>query len=200
MPDLGFVLDGKERWAVEFERTPKGHGPLEQILEGYREAQLEVCDEFTIEPEVFFEHGERVAVAVRQRAHGEASGVEVEIRIGHLWTVREGKIVRLEVFSARDDARKAALSERLACRRGAEPELTVATAPSGSSRKAQRLTPLTQVMRRAGAILSTYARSCSAHATASCRARSGSRGTCWSGAWTQALPIAILMWPAATFS
>ena len=40
MPDLAFVLDGKERWAVEFERTSKGHAPLEQILEGYREAQL----------------------------------------------------------------------------------------------------------------------------------------------------------------
>ena len=40
MPDLGFVLDGRERWAVEFERTAKGQNPLEQILEGYREAQL----------------------------------------------------------------------------------------------------------------------------------------------------------------
>ena len=40
MPDLGFLLDGKERWAVEFERTSKGHDPLAQILEGYREAQL----------------------------------------------------------------------------------------------------------------------------------------------------------------
>ena len=40
MPDLAFVLDGKERWAVEFERTAKGQEPLEQILEGYREAEL----------------------------------------------------------------------------------------------------------------------------------------------------------------
>jgi hypothetical protein len=40
MPDLAFVLDEKERWAVEFERTSKGHNPLEQILEGYREAEL----------------------------------------------------------------------------------------------------------------------------------------------------------------
>lgn len=40
MPDLAFVLDGRERWAVEFERTAKGCDPLEQILEGYREAEL----------------------------------------------------------------------------------------------------------------------------------------------------------------
>jgi uncharacterized protein len=74
------------------------------------EAQLEVWGEFTIEPEEFHQVGERVAVPIRQRARGGASGVEVEIRIGHLWTVREGKIVRLEVFPAREDARRAALA------------------------------------------------------------------------------------------
>ena len=74
------------------------------------EAQLEVWDEFTIEPEEFHEVGDRVAVPIRQRARGGSSGVEVEIRIGHLWTVHEGKIVRLEVFPAREDARKAALA------------------------------------------------------------------------------------------
>ncbi|MGC1800200.1 MAG: nuclear transport factor 2 family protein [Solirubrobacterales bacterium] len=85
------------------------HQGFAEVLQAI-EAQLDVFDEFEIEPEVFFERGEHVAVTVRQRAHGEASGVEVEIRIGHLWTVRDGKIVRLEVFAARDDARKAALA------------------------------------------------------------------------------------------
>ena len=45
---------------------------------------------------------------VKQTARGGVSGVELEIRIGHLWTVRDGKAVRLEVFPAREDARKAA--------------------------------------------------------------------------------------------
>lgn len=83
------------------------HGP-DQVRRAL-EAQLEVWDEFTIEPEEFHERGGRVAVPVRQRARGGASGVEVEIRIGHLWTVEGGKVVRLEVFAARDDA-QAALS------------------------------------------------------------------------------------------
>ena len=73
------------------------------------EAQLEVFDEFTIEPEGFHESAGRVAVPVRQRARGSASGVEVEIRIGHLWTVEDGEVVRLEVFAAPEDA-QAALS------------------------------------------------------------------------------------------
>jgi ketosteroid isomerase-like protein len=72
------------------------------------EEQLEVFDELTIEPEEFHEHGELIAVPVRQRARGEASGLELEIRIGHLWTVRDGKIARLDVFPARQDALRAA--------------------------------------------------------------------------------------------
>jgi uncharacterized protein len=71
------------------------------------EAQLEVFDEFHIEPEEIHEQGDRVAVGVRQRARGGASGAEVEIRIGHVWTVRGGRIVRLEVFAAREAARSA---------------------------------------------------------------------------------------------
>jgi len=71
------------------------------------EAQLEVFDEFQIEPEEIHEHGDRIAVRVRQRARGVASGAEVEIRIGHLWTVRDGKLVRLEVFAAGEGARAA---------------------------------------------------------------------------------------------
>lgn len=40
MPDLGFVVDGQERWAAEFERMPKSRERLERILEGYRELQI----------------------------------------------------------------------------------------------------------------------------------------------------------------
>lgn len=40
MPDLGFYLDG-ERWAVEFERTPKSRSRLTGILSAYRQAELD---------------------------------------------------------------------------------------------------------------------------------------------------------------
>jgi ketosteroid isomerase-like protein len=83
------------------------HGGTHSGFEGIRqrlEEQLEVFDEFTIEPEEIHERGDRVAVPVRQRARGGASGVELEIRIGHLWTVRDGMIARLDVFASRDEA------------------------------------------------------------------------------------------------
>jgi ketosteroid isomerase-like protein len=109
--ETGFFLLSEDFEWLEPEQTllsgnHRGFAEVRQAIE----AQLEVWDEFTIEPEEFHEVGDRVAVPIRQRARGGSSGVEVEIRIGHLWTVHEGKIVRLEVFPAREDARKAALA------------------------------------------------------------------------------------------
>lgn len=108
--EAGFALLADDFEWLEPEQSLLGsaHHGRDQIRRAL-EAQLEVFDEFTIEPEEFHERGGRVAVPVRQRARGGASGVEVEIRIGHLWTVEDGKAVRLEVFAARDDA-EAALS------------------------------------------------------------------------------------------
>jgi hypothetical protein len=40
MPDLSFVLKGREQWAVEFERTAKSPKRVEQILSGYRDAEV----------------------------------------------------------------------------------------------------------------------------------------------------------------
>jgi hypothetical protein len=40
MPDLGLILDGSERWAVEFERVTKARVRLRAILSSYRTAQL----------------------------------------------------------------------------------------------------------------------------------------------------------------
>jgi uncharacterized protein len=109
--DAGFALLDEDFEWLEPEETLLGgnHRGFGEVREAI-EKQLEVWDEFTIEPEEFHEVGDRVAVPIRQRARGGTSGVELEIRIGHLWTVADGKVIRLEVFPAREDARKAAES------------------------------------------------------------------------------------------
>jgi uncharacterized protein len=106
--DQGFALltddfEGHEPAQAFHGDTHSGYEEIRQRLE----TQLEVFDEFAIEPEEFHQDGDLVAVPVRQRARGGGSGVEVEIRIGHLWTVRDGRIARLEVFGARNDAVRA---------------------------------------------------------------------------------------------
>ena len=64
------------------------------------------------EPEEFIEAGERVVAVLRVHAKGRQSGADVERVDGAVWTLREGKCVRLDYFGSRDQALEAAgLSE-----------------------------------------------------------------------------------------
>jgi uncharacterized protein len=69
---------------------------------------FEPFDEIVIDPEEFFEHGDQVAVFLRVRLRPTKSSAFVENRIGHLWTMRDGKVTRLAIFPRREDALEAA--------------------------------------------------------------------------------------------
>jgi ketosteroid isomerase-like protein len=57
-------------------------------------------------------HGDRVFVAARFHAHGRASGAEVESRLYEVYTVRDGKVLRIDEYPGRAEALEAAgLSE-----------------------------------------------------------------------------------------
>jgi ketosteroid isomerase-like protein len=60
------------------------------------------------EAEEITDGGERLLVALRLRASGRTSGIEGEFRIFQAWTIRNGKLVRLESYLSRDDALEAA--------------------------------------------------------------------------------------------
>jgi ketosteroid isomerase-like protein len=53
-------------------------------------------------------HGDRVFVAARFHARGRASGVEVETRLYEVYTVRNGKVLRIDEYATRDEALEAA--------------------------------------------------------------------------------------------
>ena len=59
-------------------------------------------------PEEFLDVGDRVVVVFRFRGTGRESGVQVDERLAHLWTIREGRAVRMSVHSSREDALDAA--------------------------------------------------------------------------------------------
>ncbi|HEY4897346.1 MAG TPA: nuclear transport factor 2 family protein [Solirubrobacteraceae bacterium] len=68
---------------------------------GVVESTLEVVRGFAdpaFIPEEVREQGDRVATAVLFRGTGRVSGVPVTMRAGHLFTLRDGLIVRFEVF------------------------------------------------------------------------------------------------------
>jgi uncharacterized protein len=70
-------------------------------------------EEVVAEPQQFFDCGDRIVVFVLVRSRPRGSSAVVENRIGHLWTMRDGKVVRFEIFPEREKALEAAgLSEQ----------------------------------------------------------------------------------------
>jgi uncharacterized protein len=55
-------------------------------------------------PEEFINAGDRVIVLFRFVGTGRESGVPIEERLCHAWTVRDGLVTRLEVHSDPEDA------------------------------------------------------------------------------------------------
>ncbi len=61
-------------------------------------------ESFELAPERFVETKTHVVVILILRVRGRESGIPVEERIAHLWTLREGRAIRLQVYTDPDDA------------------------------------------------------------------------------------------------
>jgi ketosteroid isomerase-like protein len=69
---------------------------------------LSPWEEWRCEAEDYVAGGDVVVVLTRYTGRGKESGVDVDTRGAHLWTLRDGKVIRLEVFSSRARALEAA--------------------------------------------------------------------------------------------
>ena len=58
-------------------------------------------------PEEFEDLGDRVVATVRLRGRGRGSGIEIDARFYDVYTLRDGKIVRMDQFTERSDALEA---------------------------------------------------------------------------------------------
>jgi ketosteroid isomerase-like protein len=63
--------------------------------------------DYKVMPEEFDDRGDRVVVTVRLRGRGRGSGVEVDARFYDVYTLRDGKIVRMDQFTERSQALEA---------------------------------------------------------------------------------------------
>ena len=79
----------------------------------YFDQWLDAWEDFRIEPETLLDAGDKVVAPIRITGRGRGSGAEFpELSSAHVFTLREGQIVRVEVFYDRDEALEAAgLSE-----------------------------------------------------------------------------------------
>ncbi len=103
--------------APEFEFTLKrgpdaGHHRGREEVQRIIEDQASAFDLWIIEPEEFFERDDVVVAFIKFRLQPKGSDAEFEIRIGTLWTIRNGKLLSAEGFPEREKALEAAgLSE-----------------------------------------------------------------------------------------
>jgi ketosteroid isomerase-like protein len=81
-------------------------GP-EATKEFFRE-WLEPWEDHRIEWEIRRAPDDRVVVLSVMHARGRASGAEVEMRLGQVWTFREGRPVRMVAYNDHDEALAAA--------------------------------------------------------------------------------------------
>ena len=82
------------------------HG-ADSVIEFFRE-WAEPWDDLELDWEIHEAGPDRALAIIDMRGRGRASGVPAEMRVGQLWTLRDGRIVRMEVYSDVDEARRAA--------------------------------------------------------------------------------------------
>jgi ketosteroid isomerase-like protein len=91
-------------WNPAEESATQGHDAVRTSLVRWKSE----WDDYELLPEEFEQIGDRVVAAVRLRGRGRGSGVEVDARFYDVYTLREGKIVRMDQFTQRSEALEAA--------------------------------------------------------------------------------------------
>jgi ketosteroid isomerase-like protein len=81
-------------------------------VEGSREfiaTWTEPWDEWQLEVEELIDAGPEYVIGVlRQRGTSKATGLEVDMQFAQLWTIRDGKYLRMRMYADPDEARRAA--------------------------------------------------------------------------------------------
>jgi ketosteroid isomerase-like protein len=80
--------------------TLRGHAGFRENIEGL----AEVFEGMEVTPEVFIDLGEHLVVQIHTVGQGRASGIVIENRVTHIWTIRDEKATRFQVFATRQAA------------------------------------------------------------------------------------------------
>jgi ketosteroid isomerase-like protein len=98
----------------DFEFVPPNRSPVSAPVRGVEGVRAWVADQqetvgdLSIEVEELIEAGEFVVALVQLRVRPHGTDADFELRIAHLWALRDGKLIRCEVFAERKEALEAA--------------------------------------------------------------------------------------------
>jgi len=84
--------------------TYRGHDGVRRYFDSF----YEVMDEVRFVPEEFIEVGDRVVIPLQVVARGRETGIEATQRVFQVWSARDGKAIRVEIFPTREEAIAAA--------------------------------------------------------------------------------------------
>ena len=84
--------------------TYRGHDGVRRYFASFRDAM----DQIRFDPFRLREAGTSVVAAVRLSATGRFTGIPVEQRLGQVWTIRDGKVIRVRSYLTYDEALRAA--------------------------------------------------------------------------------------------
>ena len=110
----GFVLHEHDEWrryvdpAIVWNPTEQGATRGIEALVETMTAWESTWDEYSVTPEGFEDMGDRVVATLDFHGRGRGSGVEIKARFYEVYTVRDGKIVRMDEFLDRSEALEAA--------------------------------------------------------------------------------------------
>jgi ketosteroid isomerase-like protein len=87
-------------WNPVEESPTQGHDEVRASLARWKGE----WDDYQLLAEEFVDVGDRVVVTVRLGGRGRGSGVEIGARFYDVYTLRDGKIVRMDQFAERSEA------------------------------------------------------------------------------------------------
>jgi ketosteroid isomerase-like protein len=101
--DIELHPDPEAYW-VGVERTYRGHGGLAE----YMRSVYEAFEDYRPEIESLLDAGDRVVTLAIEHGRGRGSGVAVaSASTAHVWTMRDGRAVRLDLYLDRGRALEA---------------------------------------------------------------------------------------------
>ena len=100
---LGFVHP-ELAWSPGDEAPEAGQFTGRDGFAAFITSWSETFDEFRLVPEQTTVVGDSVIVEVRQSGRGAGSGIELDIRTVHVWTIRDGQAVAWSAYRNREEA------------------------------------------------------------------------------------------------
>jgi ketosteroid isomerase-like protein len=88
--------------------------PEQQVYAGPEGAQSFIdewggaWDDWELEVDALRDAGERVVALIRQRGRSKATGLPVDMSLAQVWTLRDGRQTRMDMYSDRSEALEAA--------------------------------------------------------------------------------------------